>query len=162
MIDFKKTKEADVVTYMEKYDTVNNNLINFFDKERSIWADEINLLYPLLYSKNLDLISKLQADNLGLRHRIQDSITKYLNRLSGENMKYKKMFADRMEYYVFGYGAKSSSAEKTKLIDRDLAQKKRSIEILEVHIEHLKELRYQCDQINFGIKNISGLLAYLV
>lgn len=159
-IDLKTAKLTEIENNNNKISEVNIRAKEFYDNERKTWSEELMPLYGKLKIKEFTELTELQAINLSLRHRIQDSITHYLNRLSKENVRYKQAFGDRMEYYIDGFGLKTNSGEKTKLVDRDLNERKHAIELLEAHIEHLRELRQICDQIQYAVKNITTLMGY--
>ena len=103
-------------------------------------------------------LSKIQRE---IPKGLQDDISKHTSQLTKAYVSYKNAFGDRMEYYMTGFGVKTSSSEKVKMVDRDLAEAKRRVELLETHIEFLKECRYSCDQVGYSIKNIVGLISYL-
>ncbi len=84
-----------------------------------------------------------------------------MKRLSKSNTNYKKANADRVEYYMTGFGIKVSDATRTKLIDRDLSERERNVESLQTHIEYLRECRNGCDQIGYAVKNLVGLISYI-
>lgn len=161
-IDFTKAKKTEIETYNSKVSDINEAARTFYEKEREIWIGELEPLYTMLATRDYINLTDLQSKNLSLRHRIQDSITKHLNKLSIENAKYKKAIGDRQEFYIDGFGYKSTSTEKTKMIERDLAERKCALEILECHIEHTKELRSACDQIQYSVKNITALMGYIL
>lgn len=161
-LDLKRAKNEDIANYNNQISVVNERAREFYEKEQETWRVELAPLYELLATRDFKELTNLQAVNLSLRHRIQDSITKYLTRLSKENVKYKQSFGDRMEFYIDGFGYKTNNGEKIKMIERDLNERKHAVELLEAHIEHLKELRYCCDQIQYSVKNITALMSYIV
>lgn len=160
-IDLTKASRDQIDKYNEKTENLNEKLEDYFEKERSKWEKELMPLYQTLSDRDNYKIINLQSSTLSLRHKIQDEISSYMAKLSKEMPKYKASYADRMEFYMHGYGIKTASSEKTKMVDRDLSEKKRNIELLENHIEFLRQCRYACDQIQYSVKNIVGLMNYM-
>jgi len=160
-IDLTKANREDIIKLMNDIENSNGKLEDYFDEERKKWNNLLSTLYAVLSKKDINAITELQANVLSLRQKIQEDISIYMNRLTKENSKLRKAKADRMEYYMYGFGLKTGSTEKTMMIDRDLNEKKRNVELLESHIEYLRECRYSCDQIQYAVKNLVGLLNYI-
>lgn len=160
-LDLKKAKREDLEIIMVKVEEANKKLEEFFENERSQWREMLTPLYKTLAKKEPKSAIELQAETLSLRQKIQEDITVYMNRLTREISKFRKAKADRFEYYFHGFGLKTASSEKTIMVERDLAEKKRNVELLESHIEFLRECRYNCDQIQYSVKNLVGLLGYM-
>lgn len=150
-----------ILKYNDSKSKTNDDIQKVFDTERKDYSGKIKPLFDMVDASNLPQMPILNSKVLALRQELQDSITRYLNRLSKENVKYKRSVADRLEYYMHGFGMKTASSEKTKMVDRDLAENKRGIELLQTHIEHLRDYKFACDQIQFAIKNIVALANYL-
>jgi hypothetical protein len=161
MLDLKRAKREELERIMIKVEEANKKLEDYFEIERKKWQDMLDPLYAILSTKDPRSAVELQADTLSLRQKLQEDITIYMNRLAREMSKFRKSKADRFEYYMTGYGIKTASSEKTVMVERDLAEKKRNVELLESHIEFLRECRYNCDQIQYSVKNLVGLLAYM-
>ena len=131
---------------------------DFLDSQRTKFDKEIKDLFIILASKNYKDFLDLQSKSLALRQSLQESITFYMQKLTKSNSLYKKTFGERTEYYLTGFGIKTSDSIKTKLIERDMCEKNRNVKLLENHIEHLRECRNECDQIGYAIKNLIGLI----
>lgn len=159
-MDLKLAKASEIKANNIKISEVNEKAKEFYENERIVWASELNPLYEKLKCREFSELTELQAINLSFRHRIQDSITHYLTRLSKEHVRFKQNFGDRMEFYAENYANKINTTEKVKLVERDLNERKHAMELLEAHIEHLKELRTICDQIQYSVKNITALIGY--
>jgi len=161
IIDLTRAKREEVEQLMAKIEATNEKLELFFDEERVRWEKLLQPLYATLASRDMKSTVVLQADVLSLRQKLQEDITMYMNRLAKEMSKFRKAKADRLEFYMHGFGIKTASTERTAMIDRDLSEKKRNVELLESHIEFLRESRYSCDQIQYAVKNLVGLMAYI-
>lgn len=161
MIDLIKAKREQIDSYLEQLREKNDTIEKYFDGQREKYQEMLEPLYTKLGKREMETTITLQAEVLSLRGKIQEDITNHMNRLSKENTKYKKSVADRMEYYMHGFGYKTASTERKELINRDIAERKRMSELLESHIEYLREIRYSCDQIQFAVKNLVGIMNYI-
>lgn len=135
-------------------------LEEYFEAERKGWKDKMTPLYAALKGDHKDLIDT-QALQLSYRHMAMDEATKLLTRLSKEMVKKKGLERESFLYYATGFGLKTSNPEKTKLIDSDLAERTRIIELIQEHIEYLREMIKLLDQIGYAIKNRVSIFNYL-
>src|SRR6266403_488799 len=95
------------------------------------------------------------------RQKLTEEITNYLSKISKDKTKLNKCLADRTEYYMHGFGMKTTDRQQREMINRDLAQTQRSMEMLELHVEFLRETRVACDNIGYAVKNKLGFMTYL-
>lgn len=160
-IDYKKATNAQIDINIEELDLHNSKIETVLDEQKKNISNELKELFTILGSKDYKSFLDLQSNSLALRQSIQDSISFYMQKLSKTNANYKRMNGDRVEYYMTGYGMKVSDKTRTDLINRDLSERNRNIELLETHIEFLRESRVSCDQIGYAIKNLVGLLGYM-
>ena len=155
--NFMKATREELEAFMDNLESTNDKIEAAFEKESNDWTLQINPLIDTLRYMDKNKIANLQADTLSLRQRVQDKITYYMAQLAKRRPLFNKSIGDRMEYYATGFGIKTSAAEKKVFVDRDVSQRKRNIELLENHIDFLRETRYNCDQIMYGVKNVIGL-----
>ena len=160
-IDLKKADMKTIQIMNTKMNNANDQADIMFRDQREVWSNTLTPLYKKLSTREPKIIMDAQSECLAIRSRLQDDISKHTSQLTKAYVSYKNAFGDRMEYYMTGFGVKTSSSEKVKMVDRDLAEAKRRVELLETHIEFLKECRYSCDQVGYSIKNIVGLISYL-
>ena len=160
-IDLKKADMKTIQIMNTKMNNANDQADIMFRDQREVWSNTLTPLYKKLSTREPKIIMDAQSECLAIRSRLQDDISKHTSQLTKAYVSYKNAFGDRMEYYMTGIGVKTSSSEKVKMVDRDLAEAKRRVELLETHIEFLKECRYSCDQVGYSIKNIVGLISYL-
>lgn len=160
-INFMKATREELQTFMDSLEATNDKIETAFEKERGEWSAELNPLYDTLRYMDKTKVVNLQAETLSLRQRIQDKITYYMSQLSKRMPIYRQSVGDRFEFYATGFGIKSSDGLKKSFVDRDMSQRKRNIELLENHIEFLRECRYSCDQIQYSVKNIVGIAQYI-
>ncbi len=160
-IDLKKASNTHIEKHLMEFEEYNLKMDVFFDKQRENMNLELNKLFTILGSRNYKDFIDLQSQALALRQTIQESISFYMQKLSKASTNYKKANADRIEYYMTGYGIKVSDGTRTKLIDRDLSERDRNVELFQTHIEYLRECRAACDQIGYAVKNLVGLISYI-
>lgn len=160
-IDLKKATSAQIDNYILECEEHNNKMEVLFDNQRHKIGEELTPLFAILGSKNYKDFIELQASSLALRQTIQEQIIYYMQKLSKANANFKVANGNRQEYYSTGYGLKITDGLKNKLVDRDLSERERTIELFQSHIEYLRECRYSCDQIQFAVKNMVGLVSYI-
>ena len=160
-VDLKKATNQQIEKNLYELDEYNLKMENFFNKQREDINKELESLFGTLGTKNYKDFIELQSHTLALRQRIQEQISFYMQKLSKASTNYKQANADRVEYYMTGYGIKVSDGTRTKLIDRDLSERDRNVEAFQTHIEHLRECRNACDQLNYAVKNMVGLISYI-
>ena len=148
-IDLRKATPVQIEKYINELDEYNNKMEDFLDSQRTKFDKEIKDLFIILASKNYKDFLDLQSKSF------------YMQKLTKSNSLYKKTFGERTEYYLTGFGIKTSDSIKTKLIERDMCEKNRNVKLLENHIEHLRECRNECDQIGYAIKNLIGLINFI-
>ena len=160
-LDLKKANAAQIVNMNNNMGSINDKAEDLFSRERDKWSELLSPLYARLGHRDPTDYILIQSESLSAREQLQQSIAKHSNNLSKAQVTYKNAYGERMEFYMHGFGIKVNTGEKTKLVDRDLAEAKRRSELLEVHIDFLRECRYSCDQIAYAVKNFTALLAYI-
>lgn len=144
----------------------NTALEDFFKTERDKWADLLKPVFDSLRidKNNLELsnsnIRDRQADALYYSQIISDEITKYLNSRSRFSASAKKLRQDKFIFYATGFPLKTQMGEKSMLIDGNLSEMDRKLEIIEAHIEFLRETTRTIKNFLYGVKNIIELLNY--
>ncbi len=160
-LDLKRANYEQIIDLNSNLCFSNDKAEILFTEEREKWSEVLTPLYKKLSDRNIKEIIFLQSDCLSIREQLQVSISSYSNKLSKAYVSFKNSFGDRMEFYMTGFGVKTANTERVKMIDRDLAEVRRRVELLETHIDFLKECRYSCDQVQYAVKNIVGLITYL-
>jgi len=149
-VSLLETQATEKCTQLEEY----------FEAQRTEWSNKLKPLYTAIRGDHRELIDT-QALQLSYRHMAMDDATKLLSKLSRELSKKKILERDSFLYYATGYGLKTSNPEKTKLIDADLAERVRVIELIQEHIDYLREIIKLLDQIGYAIKNRISIFNYL-
>lgn len=160
-MDYSKMDRMAIDNQNEKALMGNDKIQDFLEQQRLKWSNEIQPLFTALKSGDPKEFIDLQANALSLRQRLVDEISIYLNKISKDRTKLNKSSADRIEYYMHGFGMKHTDRQQREMIDRDLAQMKRSMELLESHVDFLRETKIGCDNIGYGVKNRLGFMAYI-
>jgi len=143
---------AEFVNWITKLSELNEKYEGFLYQKRLDWNNKVNPLFNRVKNSPDDLI-ELQALCLSYRHILTDEIAIFMSKLSKEIITYKTAKADRFMFYATGFGLKTNMSEKSILFDSELAELQRNKELLETHLEFLKETRSGCDNINWAIKN---------
>ena len=160
-IDYRTANHQMIEKNTWEYEENNNRYEEICGEKREEISLRMNNLYALLNKREPALYMDIHAQALSLRQEIQNSIAENMQRLSKYNAKYNIANGERIEYYATGYGMKVTDKQRTELICKDLAERKRSLELIETYIEFLRECKFNCDSIGYAIKNFVSLLTYL-
>ena len=106
-------------------------------------------------------ILEAQSISLSFRQEINEQISVFLSKRSREDIKIKKIRQDKFIFYATGFGIKTNLGEKTLLIDAHLAENERGIQLIENHIQFLRDTLKNLETFGFSIKNMIELLNYL-
>lgn len=160
-IDLRKASASQIELHIAEFEEFNLKAENFFISQRKNIEKELNLLYDVLRSQDYKQFIILQANALALKQTINEHLANYMSKLSRANANLKVATANRTEFYMTGYGIKVSDGLKNKLVDRDLSERERNIELFQIHIEFLRESGKNCDNIHYTVKNMIGLITYM-
>lgn len=160
-LDKLKNDSTDFKIWIEEIQKLNDKLEEYLFDKRKKWNDAITPLLQQLKTKSQDEIIELQALALSYRQQLSDEISTFLNKLSKEMIAIKKAEADRFIFYSTGFGIKTNTGEKKILFDSELAELERNREILETHIEFIRDCRVTCDNISWALKNKIALMGIL-
>jgi len=149
-----------------KVKDANDKMEAFFLKRREEWNKTIDPLFKVL---SLDLTNPsnakdlLNAQSLALSYKqmINEEVNLYLNKRSRETSKNKKLRQDKFVFYAIGFSVKTNNGEKAILIDGNLAENDRSIELIESYIEFIRDTNKNLESFGYSIKNMIELLNYL-
>jgi len=128
-------------------------ILNTLKETEDYWNETITNMAKKLSCSSKDVVA-LQSDVSSQRQQINEQIKARSYDLYKMMPKIKSARKQRFEYYA---GALSpyatNSSERTKLIEWDLATLDHKKDILDVHIEFLRESMKVMDNIGFAIKN---------
>lgn len=160
-LDKIKNDSNEFRTWIAEIQKLNDKLEEFLFEKRKKWNDTISPLMQKLKTKSQDEIIELQALALSYRQQLSDELSTYLNKLSKEMITIKKAEADRFIFYSTGFGIKTNTGEKKILFDSELAELERNKEILQTHIEFIRDCRTTCDNVSWALKNKIALMGIL-
>lgn len=143
----------------------NDQFEQAFEAARTEWTKKIDPLFTVvkgnLSSSDSERIINSQALALSYRQELQEEISKWLNKVSRETSSMKLLKAQKFIYYATGFGMKTNNGEKTILIEGNIRENQRTIEILHSYIEFLRESTKNLESFGYSVKNIIALLEYL-
>lgn len=160
-LDKLKNDSNEFRLWIAEIQKLNDTLEEYLFDKRKKWNDAIDPLLKQLKTTSQQEIIDLQAHALSYRQQLSDEISTFLNKLSKEMIAIKKAEADRFIFYSTGYGVKTNTGEKKILFDSELAELERNKEILETHIEFLRDCRTTADNISWALKNKIALMGIL-
>jgi hypothetical protein len=151
---------------INKAKETNDKLEEFFSDKRSEWNKNVE---PLFKSLSLDLSNPnnsrefldTQALALSYRQILNEQINFFLNKRSKETTKIKRLRQDKFVFYATGFGIKTNLGEKGILIDGHLAENDRSLEVIESHIQFMRDTVKNLESLGFAVKNMIELMNYL-
>jgi hypothetical protein len=144
----------------------NEKMEIFFSQKRE---ELIKTVTPILESLSLDLsksenskkIIESQSLALTVRMQLNDQINFFLNKRSKESTILKRLKQEKFVFYATGFGIKTNMGEKTILIDGHLGEYERSSQLIEAHIEFLRDTIKNLESFSYSIKNMIELMGYL-
>lgn len=156
----------DEIKRIEEISEFNEKMEEFLTKERSILSTQANsfitnIKREYLTREKIEIIFNSQAEALSMREEVNDKISTYLTKLSRNNAKIKVIRQEKQVFYLTGFQLKVGATEKKDLIEAHLAQNERYSQLLEVHIDHLRNLNKILESFAFAVKNSVDLLNFL-
>lgn len=157
--------QDEIISIEQKRDK-NDRLEEYFLQKREDWSKQINPLFSGIDFKffnknNVENIIQTQALALSYRQILTEEISFFLNKRSKEEVEFKKLKQDKFLYYAIGFGLKTNGTEKMTLIESHVAEWERNMNLLENHVEFLRQCNKNLESLGFTIKNITELLTYL-
>ena len=157
--------QKEEIDKLEKLKEINDKLSDFFQDKREDWNKKISPLFETLKIKvsleNSQKILECQALCLSYRQILNEQISVFLDKRSKQEVKLKKSKQDKFMYYATGFGVKTNLSEKNILIDADVAEDQRNIELIENYIEFLRQNNKNLESLQYTIKNIIDLFSLL-
>lgn len=147
-----KTESTEFRNWVLQLADLNQKYEEYLAKKRDEWNKKIQPLFGHL-KQDPSLLVELQTNALSYRQIVTEELATFMVKLSREIINYKNAKADRFIFYATGFGLKTNLSEKGILIDSELAELQRNKELLETHLEFLRECKQMCDNINWAIKN---------
>lgn len=150
---------------MDKNSELDNKLskiVDEFYKKQEIWNTDINKLSSKINSE-LNKLIELSAESISKRQILIEERTKMYYKIYIDLPKVKNARKKQFEYYSTNYQIKTTSGDKTKLIDSDVSYLEAKLDCIENYIQFLSESIKTVDHIIWSVKNrielynISGL-----
>jgi len=144
----------------------NDKLEEYFSQKRESWNQKLDPLFGSIDFKffnknNVESIIQTQALALSYRQIITEEISFFLNKRTKEDVQLKKLKQDKFLYYAIGFGLKTNMGEKMTLIEAHVSEWDRNMNLLENHVEFLRQCNKNLESLGYTMKNITELLTYL-
>lgn len=156
-------EELDRISKMKEK---NDKLEEYFKERREEWSKNLDPIFKVLQvdlksPSNLRIVIETQTNILTYKQLVNEQVAYFLNRISKEMTNVKKLRQEKFVYYATGYSLKTNTGEKNILIDAHIAEWDRGIEIIQTHIDFLRDTGKTIESIAFSIKNMIELINYL-
>jgi len=145
----------------QKYFDLNKKTEELLKLQRSQWVEKVDPLLETI-KDGIEEMYEMQATALSYRHIIGDEINFYTSKLSKAMSEQKRIRKDKLISYTLKFQVKLNTSEKNVCIDADTSEMERYIELLQMHIEFLRESVKTLDNLQFAVKNKIALLDYLL
>ncbi len=143
----------------------NDKMEDFFKEKRDDWSKNVNVIFESikgnLTPSDFKKVVESQALSLSYRQALNEEISYFLNRRSREEIKLKKLRQNKFLFYSTGFSLKTNMSEKAILIDGHTSEQERSNELIEVHVEFLRDTNKSLESFQYSIKNLVSLYEYL-
>jgi hypothetical protein len=135
------------------------NFEDTFNRERTEWTERIRELSVRM--KNIREIAEVQVDLYSDRQKLLEYAYKLGQIVSRQNAKYRSDKRTKMVYYSEEHNVRYGSNEKTSLIEGDLSDLKKKIDIVDNHVSFVNETIKTVDHMLYGIKSRISLEEFM-
>ena len=135
------------------------NFEDTFNRERTEWTERIRELS--IRMKNIREIAEVQVDLYSDRQKLLEYAYKLGQIVSNQNAKYRSDRRTKMVYYSEEHNVRYGSNEKTSLIEGDLSDLKKKIDIVDNHVSFVNETIKTVDHMLYGIKSRISLEEFM-
>ena len=135
------------------------NFEDTFTRERTEWTERIRELS--IRMKNIREIAEVQVDLYSDRQKLLEYAYKLGQIVSKQNAKYRSDRRAKMVYYSEEHNVRYGSNEKTSLIEGDLSDLKKKIDIVDNHVSFVNETIKTVDHMLYGIKSRISLEEFM-
>ena len=122
--------------------------------ERKKWRSQLVPLYDGL-SKDPTHLADIQSLMLKYRHDLTEEISMLLGDIAKQSKYLKEKKKERMENYMSG-GSQvrfKTKGEMDIAISGDIALAEQTVELLDIHMEFLRECRISMDKLGYSVTN---------
>jgi hypothetical protein len=130
-----------------------------FAEERSEWTERVRELS--IRMRNIREIGEVQVELYSDRQKLLEYAYKLGQILTKLNGKYRTDKRTKMVYYSEEHNVRYGANEKTSLIDGDLAEIKRKIDLVDNHMSFMNETTKTVDHMLYGIKSRISLEEFM-
>lgn len=130
-----------------------------FAEERSGWTERVRELS--IRMRNIREIGEVQVELYSDRQKLLEYAYKLGQILTKLNGKYRTDKRTKMIYYSEEHNVRYGANEKTSLIDGDLAEIKRKIDLVDNHMSFMNETTKTVDHMLYGIKSRISLEEFM-
>jgi hypothetical protein len=135
------------------------NFEDTFNRERTEWTERIRELS--IRMKNIREIAEVQVDLYSDRQKLLEYAYKLGQIVSKQNAKFRSDKRTKMIYYSEEHNVSYGSNEKTSLIEGDLSDLKKKIDIVDNHVSFVNETIKTVDHMLYGIKSRISLEEFM-
>lgn len=135
------------------------NFEDTFNRERTEWTERIRELS--IRMKNIREMAEVQVDLYSDRQKLLEYAYKLGQIVSRQNAKYRSDKRTKMIYYSEEHNVRYGSNEKTSLIEGDLSDLKKKIDIVDNHVSFVNETIKTVDHMLYGIKSRISLEEFM-
>lgn len=135
------------------------NYEDTFTRERTEWTERIRELS--IRMKNIREIAEVQVDLYSDRQRLLEYAYKLGQIIARQNSKFRADKRAKMVYYSEEHNVRYGSNEKSSLIEGDLSEQKKKIDIVDNHVSFVNETIKTVDHMLYGIKSRISLEEFM-
>jgi hypothetical protein len=129
-----------------------DKLTTKLDDTEKFWNTTIEKLADKLNCSAKDVVP-LQAEVISVRQQLSENIKNMSYEIFKVVSKIKVLKKQNFEWYSTKYPISVNASEKAKLVEWDLHKADHRKDILDNHIEFLRETLRNIDNLNYAIKN---------
>lgn len=144
-------EDNDSMFEVESEDISKRSIAEEFEEERKKWKDKV--LEMANRVNKLDQVASLQVDLYSSRQIIIERISKLYQYLALYNSVYKTKKKDLFLKYTIDSDIKLGQGEKTIMVEGDLADLQKKVNLIEHHIDYYKETVKNLDSMLYGVRN---------
>lgn len=130
-----------------------------FSNERSEWTERIRELSVRM--RNIREMAEVQVELYSDRQRLLEYAYKLGQILTRLNAKFRADRKNKMVYYSEEHNVRYGANEKTALIDGDLSDIKRKIDVVDNHMSFMNETVKTVDHFLYGVKSRISLEEFM-
>ena len=129
-----------------------DKMMSILEDREKYWNKTIDELAGKLVCSAKDVIP-LQSQVISIRQMLTEEIKKISYEIFKYMPKIKLIKKQRFEYYHTTYKISTNASEKMKLIEWDIANYDHKKDILDGHVEFLRESLKNIDNLGYAVKN---------